>query len=351
MSEGVFVLKGFDNNCGKNQDSNDDSNGTRLGKCLLPPYFDNFHQKILDASVREDDIWLVSFPRTGSTWCQEMIWLIRNNLDFETAQTTIQQLRAPLIESSIVLFEYIDSIPIKDDMTIPRFSRMNLPLDLLPSPLQKEKSKLASLFTDSVSFVEDLPSPRCVKSHLPLELLPEEILKKKPKMIYTMRNPKDLCISYYFHCQMIHKIYVEFDIFCDWFLNGLLPIGSIFDHYFSFWNKRDDLNILIINYEDMKIDTKETVKRIASFMERSLSDEDVDNICEFLSFQNMRDNKACNLQILVDNRQGNDFYNKSGIHFIRKGIVGDYINYMSPEMIEKFDKWIEKNTRGTDLKF
>lgn len=34
----------------------------------------------------------------GSTWVQEMVWLIANNLDFERASTTIQQIRAPLIE-------------------------------------------------------------------------------------------------------------------------------------------------------------------------------------------------------------------------------------------------------------
>lgn len=68
------------------------------GKVLLPPFFNDFAQKILDAPVREDDIWLISFPRTGSTWCQEMIWLINNNLDFDGAKNTVQQLRAPLIE-------------------------------------------------------------------------------------------------------------------------------------------------------------------------------------------------------------------------------------------------------------
>lgn len=53
----------------------------------------------------------------------------------------------------------------------------------------------------------------------------------------------------------------------------------------------------------------------------------------------------------MDNKQGDDFYKKSGTHFIRKGIVGDHKNHMSPQMIERFDKWIEENTKGTDLKF
>ncbi|XP_050304366.1 uncharacterized protein LOC126741932 [Anthonomus grandis grandis] len=344
MTEDWFTLQPFE---GKQDRKKTDSK--LLGKCLLPPYFSEIQQKIFDFSVREDDVWLISFPRTGSTWCQEMIWLIQNNLNFQSAQTIIQQLRAPLIESSVVLFEHVDSVKDDSNRDVPRFSRINLPLDLLPPELENAKTQLEKLFTDPVGFVQELPSPRCIKSHLPIELLPDEIFTKKPKIIYTMREPKDLCISDYFHCQTIHKMNMSFETFCDLFMNGDVPIGSVFNHYQGFWSKKDDLDILILHYEEMKANTRETVKKIATFLGKPLSDEDADAVCEFLSFQNMRANKACNLQVLVDNRQGSNFYEKSGKHFIRKGIVGDYKNYMSLEMIEKFDQWISKNTKGTDL--
>lgn len=68
------------------------------GQCLLPPYHERIAQQIADAPVREDDVWLISYPRTGSTWCQEMIWLLSNDLDFDAARNTLQQIRAPLIE-------------------------------------------------------------------------------------------------------------------------------------------------------------------------------------------------------------------------------------------------------------
>lgn len=35
------------------------------GKCLMPFYFSDIAQQVLDASIRDDDVWLVSFPRTG----------------------------------------------------------------------------------------------------------------------------------------------------------------------------------------------------------------------------------------------------------------------------------------------
>lgn len=33
--------------------------------CLLPIYHQNFAQRIIDAEVREDDIWFIGYPKTG----------------------------------------------------------------------------------------------------------------------------------------------------------------------------------------------------------------------------------------------------------------------------------------------
>lgn len=38
------------------------------GKCLLPGFFDHYIQQIWDAPVRKDDVWLVSYPRTGKSF-------------------------------------------------------------------------------------------------------------------------------------------------------------------------------------------------------------------------------------------------------------------------------------------
>ncbi|XP_044271320.1 luciferin sulfotransferase [Tribolium madens] len=290
------------------------------GKCLLPPFHDKIAQQIIDAPVREDDVWLISFPRTGSTWCQEMIWLIGNDLDFETARNTIQQIRAPLIEMSTVLIQYQDTLG-------------------------------EELLGNSVDLVDNLPSPRYIKSHLPLSLLPTELDKIKPKIIYTCRNPKDMCVSYYHHCQMFHQLDITFEEFCDQMIKGLTPMGALFPHYLSFWDKRHETNILFLKYEDMKKDLRGTLKKIANFMEKSYTEEEYDKLCDFLSFQNMRNNRGCNLEVLLESKYGKDYFKKTGKYFIRKGQVGDWKNHMNPELAKRFDDWIEENTRGTGLTF
>lgn len=35
------------------------------GKCILPTKYSDIGERILNFKVKEDDIWLVSFPRTG----------------------------------------------------------------------------------------------------------------------------------------------------------------------------------------------------------------------------------------------------------------------------------------------
>ncbi|KAK9877333.1 hypothetical protein WA026_017729 [Henosepilachna vigintioctopunctata] len=289
------------------------------GKCLMPICFSDIAQQVLEAPVRDDDIWLISFPRTGSTWCQEMIWAIGNNFDFETARKTVQQMRAPLIELSTAFAEYYDT--------------------------------LGELIGNSVEYVANQPSPRYVKSHLPYPFLPTELDKVKPKIVYTARNPKDLCVSYYHHCKMFHNLNTSFEEFCDLFMNDHTPLGSLWTHYLPFWNKRHETNIFFLKYEDMKTDFRGTVQKLADFMEKSITEEQIDDLQDFLSIEKMRDNKGCNLQMFIDTKRGKDYYKRSGQHFIRRGVVGDHLNHMTPEMIRKFDEWIEKNTRGTGLSF
>jgi Sulfotransferase domain len=57
-----------------------------------------FLEKIKKLKVYEDDIWVVTFPKTGTTWTQEMVWLLNNDLDYETALKIKQMERFPYLE-------------------------------------------------------------------------------------------------------------------------------------------------------------------------------------------------------------------------------------------------------------
>lgn len=150
---------------------------------------------------------------------------------------------------------------------------------------------------------------------------------------------------------MLHGMDIAFEEFAEMFLNDATPLGSVWNHYLGYWNKRHESNVLILRYEEMKKDLRGTLYKIANFLEKSLTEEDVDSLCDFLSFNKMRENQGCNLQLLVDKKLGKDYYKRSNKHFIRKGVVGDWKNCMTESLSKRFDEWIEQNTKGTGLTF
>lgn len=115
-----------------------------------------------------------------------------------------------------------------------------------------DTSKLKDEIGNSVEQVENMASPRFIKTHLPVPLLPEQLNGVKPKIVYVARNPKDMCVSYYHYCKLVHGLHGSFDEFCDLFIQGKTPIGPIWDHILGFWEQRDEPNVLFLKYEDMK---------------------------------------------------------------------------------------------------
>lgn len=169
------------------------------------------------------------------------------------------------------------------------------------------------------------------------------------QIIYIGRNPKDLCVSFFHYCQLVHQLSGSFDDFSDLFLAGGTPIGPMYPHMLSFWRKRHEPNILFLKYEDMKKDLVATVKKCAAFMEvKDLSEDDILKLCDHLNFEKMQNNPAVNLEPLL---HFNDKDTKPDMKFIRKGQIGDWKNFMSLEISEKFDNWIKQNSKDTGLYF
>lgn len=104
---------------------------------------------------------------------------------------------------------------------------------------------------------------------------------------------------------------------------------------------------MFLKYEDVKMDARGTMRKIAKFMNKSLAERDYDALCDYLSLEKLRENKGFNFELIVERKK----YDQNGTRFVRKGIVGDWKNHMSEELSAKFDKWFEESTRGTGLKF
>jgi len=66
---------------------------------IIPRKYVELGESIRQLPIYEDDVWMVSYPRTGSTWAQEMVWLLGHQLDYEAAKQLLTQ-RSPMIELS-----------------------------------------------------------------------------------------------------------------------------------------------------------------------------------------------------------------------------------------------------------
>ncbi|ALC47387.1 St2 [Drosophila busckii] len=279
---------------------------------IIPRKFVELGESIRRLPVYEDDVWMVSYPRTGSTWAQEMVWLLGHKLDYEAAKQPLG-MRSPMIELSAL------------------FST-------------DHHQWVAESFGNTVDLVRNLPHPRYARSHLSWQLLPEQFDSVKPKIVYTARNPKDLCVSYYHYCTLLHNITGDFDQFVDLFLSGHTPMGSYWKHVLPFWKRSFDDNVLFIKYEDMIHDLPAVVRRCANFLNVSdlINERSMQRICEHLKFDSMQSNQAINLEKILP--QGET-------KFIRNGKIGDWQNHMTDEMSARFDAWSEDHLRGSGLKF
>ncbi|KAF2892846.1 hypothetical protein ILUMI_13325 [Ignelater luminosus] len=291
------------------------------GTCLGEEYT-KFAEQIKNLEVRNDDVWVVSYPKTGTTWTQEMVWLIASHLDFDGAKKPLIE-RFPFLEASSIL----------------NSEKFNAILKL-------EVNK----FEDTVKTVRNQKSPRFIKTHLPFSLLPDEIVNrtKTPKMIYVTRNAKDVCVSYCHHGNLCQGWKTNVENFAKVFMADRAMFGSFWKHNLGVWEHRDWPNLLIIKYEDMKTDLPAVIKKVAWFLDKHLSDEDIKALTKHLSFDSMKKNMALNGEIFFDMLRKHNLAPKEG-KFLRSGTVGKYKEELSPETVEKLNEWIKQNISGTSF--
>lgn len=121
--------------------------------------------------------------------------------------------------------------------------------------------------------------------------------------------------------------------------------GSYFNHIKSAWSRRFDPNFLFLFYEDLVSNLSATIQKISNFLDKHLNEQEIPNLLSHLNIENFRNNKAVNLQFMIDAK----IYDKSE-SFIRHGKIGGNPE-MTEEIADKIDKWTEENLKETGLKF
>lgn len=168
-----------------------------------------------DASIFPDDVYLVSYPRSGNTWTR---FLIANLLHPED-ETTFANI----------------------------------------------ESRVPEIYFNVDTVLRNVPRPRILKSH-------EAFNPRYPRIIYIVRDPRDVAVSYYHHNIKWRNIPENTA------LDDFIPrfIAAEFDPWSGSWADNVDgwLNVrqgrdsfLLLRYEDLKQNTQRELYRTAGFLQ------------------------------------------------------------------------------------
>jgi Sulfotransferase domain len=190
-------------------------------------------------TVFPDDIFLVSYPRSGNTWTRFLI----GNLVHQDDPVTFKNVESRIPE-----------IYLSPDRVLRRLSR-----------------------------------PRMLKSH-------ECFDPRYKRIVYIVRDPRDVAISYYHYAIKLKWIDPDYPIeeFVPRFIAAEFDVrgrwaASWSDHVMSWVSMRNESNgLLLLRYEDMIQNTEHEVHRVASFLNLQLTPERLTRAVQLSSADHMR---------------------------------------------------------------
>jgi len=278
----------------------DDAGNNRF---RLPPFIT---QDVLDDVsnkfyINDDDIIITTYPRSGTTWMQQIVHLLLNK---GVQGERHLEICIPYIERAAAL--------------------------------------------KGIDIFSTMEGRRAFKTHLPFT---SDLYRKnsKAKFIYVVRNPMDCAVSNYFFYLNNYKItfHGNWDDFYNLFVNGDLFYGSWFDHVSEWWEKsKIKDNILFIKYEDIHLDLSNIINRIADFIDITLTEDILNQIVSKTSFDYMKKDSKTNLSWGAWKKNSTESP-------LRKGTVGDWKTLFNPKQIDilknEYNKKIKKI--GLELNF
>jgi len=190
-------------------------------------------------NVLESDIWLVSYPKSGNTWL--------------------------------------------------RFLLSNLLYPLEKVDFFSVNKMVPDIYYSSTRSFRKMETPRVIKSH-------EYFDVRYKKVIYVVRDPRDVVVSYFHHCKKFKLIENDFlmtDFLHDFLEGKIDPFGTWYVNVQSWLDNRQcDNNFLLLRYEDILDNPLIAAVRINKFLDINRSHKQLSEAIANSSFENMREMEA-----------------------------------------------------------
>ncbi len=239
---------------------------------LIQKYF-------LDFEEREDDVYVASYMKSGTTWMQMLLY--------------------QMLHRGGDSFNHI--------------------YDVSPWPANE------AYHGKSPEKANQLASPRILKTHNEYKDFRPDT---KGKFVFIIRNGMDVAASLYHHNKNYQNPDITFNqTFTKYFEN-------LQDNWFLFneaWlQNKNKLNIYYVSYEQMNKDIDSVIHGLALFLKVSVNSEYINEIKKYSSFQHMKN---------VETKFGETPPKETRLvfnQFIRQGETGKGQNLFSQEQREKF---------------
>ncbi|MEO5599190.1 MAG: sulfotransferase domain-containing protein [Novosphingobium sp.] len=219
-----------------------------------PPYpsLDKPRAHFGDYQPGASDVLVCSYFKSGTTWLLQIV-------------TQIAWKGRAEFDSMFSVAPWPDGPPVMRSMLIPLSN---------PSPAQLSPTGL-----------------RAIKTHLNAGLVP---WRAEARYIAMTRDPKAVAVSGY-HFFKAAAFGPSMPPFWNWvaqFTTRRFFIGSWAVHLSSYWSRRDEPNVLFLNYEELRGNPAQGIDRIAAFMGVTLTEEARAAVIERSSFAAMKQQES-----------------------------------------------------------
>ncbi|KAJ1448109.1 P-loop containing nucleoside triphosphate hydrolase protein [Pelagophyceae sp. CCMP2097] len=253
------------------------------------PLFDvaMFEDLIDKFETRNDDVFICTYVKAGTTWCQQIVTLLLN--DGEQGDLS-----------------YGEQVPWLEALCAP---------DTLAHREAPGHSR---------AIIDATEGPRYFKSHATVADLPRGAAPGV-RIVAVARNPKDTVVSLFHHASSKPEFgYTgDFETFLRIFLTGHAENGSWFKHAVE-WHQysiRHPQHCLWLTYEQMIADHRGAVVQIAKFLGKPTRGPTIDRTVANSTMKSMKSNKKANI----------------GLNHLRRGGIGGWRDYFTVSQSNCFD--------------